>query len=659
MVAKHPLDGSGPNDRVRGSDPERAAAPALRDVAAYRTLFDAIDQGFCLVQIELGDDGLPTDYRFLETNTAFAQQTGLADAVGHTALELLPGLEPWWLDTYAHVARTGESVRLEYQACALGRYFDVFAARVGSDDDRIVAILFRDITDRRAQETALRDTHARQAFLLSLADALRVSATPLAAQKAACRLLGDHLKVDRAFFAELDTDGVQVHIAQDDFHPDLVSVAGLYRAESFGTAMAMLSRGECFAISDMAHHAALPSFLRTRFLAFSIAACLCVPIILGSRMAGAVCVTARSPRVWTDAEADLLVEAGHRIWAAVAQARVETAMRATENRLQTLVEGMPQLVWRASANGRWTWASPQWTSFTGLTDAQSQGNGWLEALHPDDKPVAEAAWANARDLGRFDADYRLKEAATGTFRWFQTRALPVRDDAGHLREWLGTSTDVQDLHDMQERLRQLVAELQHRTRNLMAVVTAVTDRTLASCDTIDAFRPLIQSRLGSIARTSGLLSKLSDDGRISVDELLADVFRGLGVTTGDMAALTLTGPAGIQLRGSSVQTIALAFHELASAALLHGGLAEPGGSLTVAWQERNDPLEGRILAICWTERVVGCHDPRVDHGSRSFGREMIERALPYQLNAQTDYTVSSEGLSCRIILPLDAPGESL
>lgn len=628
--------------------------PALRDMAAYRTLFEAIDQGFCLVEIMLGPDEQPCDYRFLEVNTAFAHHTGLTDAVGRTALDLVPGLEQEWIAMYGAVARTGESVRREYQAEGLGRYYDLFATRVGGDGSRTVAIIFRDITERRAHEANLRKSGQRQAFLLSLADALR-QAAPLPAQKEACRLLAHHLQVDRAFFAELDEPKGELLVAQDHYHDTLTSVAGRYRADSFGLAMVLLRRGDRFEVCDMRTHSAIPSFVQSRFLAGQIAACLAVPVILGGRLAGAVCVTTNAPRRWTEADTEILTEAGQRIWAAVAQTRAETVQLAINTRFRTLVEGMPQLVWRAAPNGRWTWASPQWSGFTGLSDIQSQGTGWLEAVHPEDRSVAEAAWARTRDMGRFEADYRLRDQTTNTYRWFQTRALRVRDQTGHTVEWLGTSTDVQDLHDMQAHLRTLVAELQHRTRNLMAVVMAVTDRTLGSSDSLDAFRPVIQARLGSIARTNGLLSKLSDDGQITFDELLDSVFEGHGIGTKSTLGLSVSGPTGIRLRSSSVQTLALALHELAAEALAQGGLSGAGGRLTIAWELAIGADEGRRLLLSWDERFQAggtVADLQGADDRMTFSRELIELGLPYQLNAKTTYHLSRDRLACQVDLPL-------
>jgi PAS domain S-box-containing protein len=138
---------------------ERVAAIAELSAseARYRTLFDTVDAGFTVVELVFDADNRALDYRFIEANPAFERHTGLIDAVGRTARELVPDLEAHWLELYGRVALTGEAVRFEKGSAAMGRWFDVHALRVGDADARRVAILFNDISDRRAAEERLRE----------------------------------------------------------------------------------------------------------------------------------------------------------------------------------------------------------------------------------------------------------------------------------------------------------------------------------------------------------------------------------------------------------------------------------------------------------------------------------------------------------------------
>ena len=131
-----------------------------RSEARYRALFEAIDAGFCIIELRFDAAGRAADYRFVEVNPAFAGQTGLADAEGRWMRDLAPSHEQHWFDLYGDVARTGEPARFENEAEALGRWYDVHAFRVGEPAEARVAILFNDITARRRIELALQQANA-------------------------------------------------------------------------------------------------------------------------------------------------------------------------------------------------------------------------------------------------------------------------------------------------------------------------------------------------------------------------------------------------------------------------------------------------------------------------------------------------------------------
>jgi PAS domain S-box-containing protein len=138
-------------DGIRALSPDLANQPENK----YRSLFESLDIGFCLCELLVDDAGRPFDYRFLEVNPVFAEQTGLKDAAGKTALELVPNLEPSWIELYGRVALTGEPAHFEQGSDAMGRWFDVRASRIGAPGQRRFAILFQDISARRNAETQL------------------------------------------------------------------------------------------------------------------------------------------------------------------------------------------------------------------------------------------------------------------------------------------------------------------------------------------------------------------------------------------------------------------------------------------------------------------------------------------------------------------------
>ena len=165
----------------------------------YRTLFESVDQGFCIFEM-IFDGARAVDYRFLEMNPMFERHTGLVDAVGRTAREMLPGLDEFWFETYGRVALTGIPARFENEAPAMGRWFDVYANRMGGPDSRKVALLFSDITARRRSEEELRRLaddlaeadRRKTEFLATLAHELRNPLAPIRNGLSVMRLGGDN-----------------------------------------------------------------------------------------------------------------------------------------------------------------------------------------------------------------------------------------------------------------------------------------------------------------------------------------------------------------------------------------------------------------------------------------------------------------------------------
>jgi PAS domain S-box-containing protein len=127
----------------------------------YRTLFESIDEGFCIIEMIFDKSGMPVDYRFLQTNPSFEKQTSLTNAEGKTIRELAPGNEQHWYDIYGRVALTGESVRFQNRAEQLHRWYDVYAFRLGQPEQHRVAVLFNDISARVQAEEDLRESGER------------------------------------------------------------------------------------------------------------------------------------------------------------------------------------------------------------------------------------------------------------------------------------------------------------------------------------------------------------------------------------------------------------------------------------------------------------------------------------------------------------------
>ena len=328
----------------------------------------------------------------------------------------------------------------------------------------------------------------------------------------------------------------------------------------------------------------------------------------------------------------------------------EERLRQSEDEFRLLATSIPQLVFRCRPDGARTWASPQWSSFSGLGFDPSLQFGWLNAVHPDDREPTLDAWRAASAFGEHYSEQRVRRAADGEYRWHQMRAHPIEDLS---IEWVGTMTDIHDLKSLEGRQAVLIAELHHRTRNLLAVVQSMANQTMRTAESLPAFAAEFESRLRALSRVQGLLARVEhhdvDLREIVEAELAAHGDGKLGTDK-----LSVAGPS-VALPATSAQAVALALHELATNAVKHGALAQPSGRLDVRWRMEQEP-DPRV-ALEWRESGVV-----VPQGGRparrGYGTELIERALPYQLKAKTKLEFAEDGVRCSIEVPTVATRQS-
>jgi PAS domain S-box-containing protein len=154
----------------------------------------------------------------------------------------------------------------------------------------------------------------------------------------------------------------------------------------------------------------------------------------------------------------------------------ETALRANEERFRSLVMATSQIVWTGKPDGRIEEDSPSWRAYTGQAYGEGKGFGWLEALHPDDRERARAAWQDSvANRSVFETEYRLRRA-DGSYRWNAVKSVPIVDAGGAIREWIGANTDIHEKVMAQAELAQRL-DREKRNSALLAKV-AKASRTL-------------------------------------------------------------------------------------------------------------------------------------------------------------------------------------
>jgi two-component sensor histidine kinase len=184
-------------------------------------------------------------------------------------------------------------------------------------------------------------------------------------------------------------------------------------------------------------------------------------------------------------------------------------------------------------------------------------------------------------------------------------------------------------------------------------VRAIADSTLRNSASLADFQRRFRDRISALSRVHDLLSRLEEHERVEFDELIRTELSAISADGGGEGRITLEGPKGVALRSSTVQTLSLALHELATNAAKYGALKQPEGRLEVRWRLEPEGEDNRPwLHVDWLES--GVRMPAASSAPRGSGqgRQLIEQALPYQFGARTSLVMGPDGVHCSIALPV-------
>jgi PAS domain S-box-containing protein len=244
-------------------------------------------------------------------------------------------------------------------------------------------------------------------FLLDLEDELRVLGAGIDVRRVAARRLAEFLHVDRCAYAIMETDEDHCEVDQDYARPGVGSAVGRYVLSAFGSAVIdALRSGHSFVIDDAPSDARLSPYTRTVYAEFGVAALICVPLQRAGHLVAAMAVHQAAPRRWRQDEIALVHAVSHRCWESIERARAEADRRAGDARFRALVEGAAQIVWSADAHGGMVEPLSSWCMFTGQDAGQAIGDGWLDAVHLDDRERVRSMWRQALDSSHaFEASF--------------------------------------------------------------------------------------------------------------------------------------------------------------------------------------------------------------------------------------------------------------
>ncbi len=366
----------------------------------YRTLFDSIDSGFCVIELMFDDDGKLYNYKYLEINPSFEKQSGIHNAVGKTIRDFAPDHEDFWFDTYMQVSVTGEPVRFEHYSSGLENWFEVYAFRFSKSQTNPLAVVFNNITKRKLAEEEIKKLNEQSSRILE--------------------------SINDAFFA-LDTDWnftylnnqaevllkrTREELLDKNIWEEFAAAVGTTFYEQYQKALK-----EQTTVTFEEYYPPLETWFEVR----------------GYPSANGLSVYFHNIDERRKAEKSL-IEA--------------------EARYRALIEATSTTVWHANPEGALTFVGEKWTEVSGQTVEEILKWGWLEAIHPDDRERTIEVWKTAlRDKTLYETEFRVL-TASDEYRWFAVNAVPIFNADGSVREWIGLNTDINDRKNSETLLRE-------------------------------------------------------------------------------------------------------------------------------------------------------------------------------------------------------------
>ncbi|MBI5743618.1 MAG: PAS domain-containing protein [Elusimicrobia bacterium] len=208
------------------------------------------------------------------------------------------------------------------------------------------------------------------------------------------------------------------------------------------------------------------------------------------------------------------------------------SLRESESRLRQLSEWLPQLVWTTKPDGHCDYLNRRWLEYTGVPEAGQLGYGWLERLHPDDRAPAVAAWEAAVASGAdFKTEYRIRRH-DGEYRWFDTRAVRLRNAQGQAVKWFGSNTDITERKREEAAKDALVAALEEKEQEIVKFLYAATHDLRAPLVNIQGYSEYLEKYIKDLRETPALAAA-PPEAKAKVSRLLAErIPEALGYITG-------------------------------------------------------------------------------------------------------------------------------
>jgi PAS domain S-box-containing protein len=465
-------------DTARAEEMRTEISVQAQQISSLRDIADLLEQAPVFMAMVSGPE-----HRFTFVNNGYLKLVGYRDIVGKTVAEGLPeAVDQGYVTLLDQVYLSGEafsakSAKYEFQATPGGqvneRYVDFVFQPIRDAQNALSGILVQglDVTERVHDEK-------RRNALIRLTDTVRDLKTPEEIIFQASLILGETLEVSRVGYGTIDPEAETLTVKRDWSAPGVASLAGTLNLRDYGSFVDDMKLGTVVAIGDVgsdSRTSAAAAALQGR----GAAAFVNVPIREEGRLVALIFVNNVFARDWLAEDLEFIKEIAERTRTASERMRSEIAVRLSEAKFRAITDAMPQMVWSTRPDGFHDYYNDQWYRFTGIPYGSTDGDGWNDLFHPDERLLAWEKWRHSLRTGEtYEVEYQLRHHS-GQYRWVLGRAQPLRSDDGEIVRWMGTCTDIHAQKQSEDALRreslrkdEFLAMLAHELRNPLAPISA-------------------------------------------------------------------------------------------------------------------------------------------------------------------------------------------
>jgi PAS domain S-box-containing protein len=347
--------------------------------------------------------------------------------------------------------------------------------------------LRRTLTKLRRALEGKSKSEERSEFLSRLTQKFSMLSGPEELNRLATREVGQFLGGQRCYFFEAIPPDVFCRVLPDWCVEGEKSLQGDYDLAVFGEPdMWKTLNTQSLPVHDSSAHPWTVPWL-PNYQAMNIGAALIAPFTRDGKWVCCLGVGSQNARQWTKDEQLLLENVMARVWPLIEKARIEVALRESEERFRVMSDNIAPLAWMAKADGLIFWYNKRWYDFTGTTLDEMQGDGWKKCHDPEHLPNVVASWQKAITLGHFWEHTFPLRGADGEYRWFLSRAFPIRDADEKITIWFGVNTDISDLRDVRIALQTANLLLSDKAALLETIVQQRTQKLSETVEELAAY----------------------------------------------------------------------------------------------------------------------------------------------------------------------------